>query len=134
RRHTRSKRDWSSDVCSSDLASCCIDDVVKDFCGFRLRSFSVTFSTVKSWVLISAMNALTSDSFFKSSFLPLNFEALALKVLRSLINDPSTVQYSSGLKARISFSRLIIICKATDCTRPADKPFFTFFHNIGDKL
>src|SRR5699024_11701102 len=28
RRHTRSKRDWSSDVCSSDLTSVCITGLV----------------------------------------------------------------------------------------------------------
>src|SRR5207249_6694606 len=31
RRHTRSKRDWSSDVCSSDLSACSFSR--KSFCG-----------------------------------------------------------------------------------------------------
>src|SRR5207249_5140902 len=31
RRHTRSKRDWSSDVCSSDLAACDLRFKVSDF-------------------------------------------------------------------------------------------------------
>src|SRR5699024_11699741 len=33
RRHTRSKRDWSSDVCSSDLLS----KVIVSSCRFRIR-------------------------------------------------------------------------------------------------
>ncbi len=41
------------------------------------------------------------------------------------------LQYSSGLNSRISFSRSIIIFKATDCTRPALKPFLTLRHKIG---
>src|SRR5699024_11283721 len=29
RRHTRSKRDWSSDVCSSDLGQCQVDGTIR---------------------------------------------------------------------------------------------------------
>lgn len=40
-------------------------------------------------------------------------------------------QYSSGINASISSSRSHTIRKATDCTRPALSPLFTFAHNNG---
>jgi len=42
-----------------------------------------------------------------------------------------TFQYSSGTKALISRSRSTISLTATDCTRPADRPFATFFQRSG---
>src|SRR5206468_9332508 len=36
RRHTRSDRDWSSDVCSSDLGTAKVDRLVRHYC-FLLR-------------------------------------------------------------------------------------------------
>src|SRR5437868_11096116 len=39
RRHTRSKRDWSSDVCSSDLNFFTIRDVLKRYDGETIRFF-----------------------------------------------------------------------------------------------
>ncbi len=47
-------------------------------------------------------------------------------------SSASMVQYSSGMKASSSFSRSQIRRRATDCTRPADRPFFTFFHSSGE--
>ncbi|OPY04765.1 MAG: hypothetical protein A4E67_02246 [Syntrophaceae bacterium PtaB.Bin038] len=41
------------------------------------------------------------------------------------------VQYSSGLKVRISSSRSQTIRTATDCTRPAESPRFTLSQRIG---
>src|SRR6185437_11429039 len=43
----------------------------------------------------------------------------------------STVQYSTGLNARISCSRSTMSRSATVCTRPADSPFFTVFQRRG---
>ena len=40
-------------------------------------------------------------------------------------------QYSSDTNAWISRSRSVIMRTATDCTRPADSPRRTFFHNKG---
>src|SRR5699024_3348096 len=43
RRHTRSKRDWSSDVCSSDLEDICTyrrADMGKDWCFNHCRALS----------------------------------------------------------------------------------------------
>ena len=48
------------------------------------------------------------------------------------LKTPSMVQYSSGLKSFISFSRSMINLRATDCTRPAESPFLTFFQRIGE--
>src|SRR5699024_11905318 len=39
RRHTRSKRDWSSDVCSSDLIATSQPDFFIRFCGLPRRYF-----------------------------------------------------------------------------------------------
>src|SRR5262249_33855312 len=44
----------------------------------------------------------------------------------------STVQYSSGTKARISRSRSTMMRTATDCTRPADNPRRTFCQSSGE--
>src|SRR5437868_9529486 len=38
RRHTRSKRDWSSDVCSSDLEACCSFNSPKKSRSYALHS------------------------------------------------------------------------------------------------
>ena len=40
-------------------------------------------------------------------------------------------QYSSGMKSSISCSRSTTSLVATDCTRPALRPFFTFAHSSG---
>ncbi|MCY1173706.1 hypothetical protein D9M71_424730 [compost metagenome] len=45
-----------------------------------------------------------------------------------------TSQYSSGTKARISFSRSTTSFTATDCTRPADRPRAIFCHSSGDTM
>ena len=43
----------------------------------------------------------------------------------------SRLQYSSGMKALISSSLSQIMRRATDCTRPALRPRFTFSQRIG---
>ena len=43
----------------------------------------------------------------------------------------SIVQYSSGIKASISFSLSHIILNATDCTRPALRPLFILAQSTG---
>src|SRR5699024_11184158 len=57
RRHTRSKRDWSSDVCSSDLSGSRIDDVVHDAVFLRLLSSK---PAVAVGVLGNLLKGLTS--------------------------------------------------------------------------
>ncbi len=41
----------------------------------------------------------------------------------------SSVQYSTGTKASISFSRSQMIRRATVCTRPAERPRQIFFQS-----
>ena len=49
-------------------------------------------------------------------------------------SSASMVQYSQATNAAISSSRSQIMRSAGLCTRPADKPGRTFFHNRGDRL
>src|SRR5699024_11815203 len=49
RRHTRSKRDWSSDVCSSDLGSQDHFDLWVESWQFNALFFVVPFSTWVQW-------------------------------------------------------------------------------------
>ena len=63
------------------------------------------------------------------------FWILALKDLLSDVeNNPDILNVSFGLKRFISFSRSAINLRATDCTRPADNPPFTFRQRIGEIL
>ena len=80
--------------------------------------------------LIRDRICFTSSSLFSWCFSPLIPKKLASNVSLPLRKDPSIVQYSSGIKSLISFSRSMIRRSATDWTRPALKPFY-FFHNIG---
>ena len=112
-------------------ASCCRLLVVKGFAGFLLRSFFSTFLTSKSVLSILAVTSFTlcaSGNFF---FLPSIPQKFALNFLRAFLKLPSMLQYSSGTNSRISFSRSIIIFKATDWTRPALNPFLTLRQRIG---
>src|SRR5699024_11329126 len=63
RRHTRSKRDWSSDVCSSDLAFVTDSSPPRTITFFafnRLISASVSFG--KLLALVNKMGALCNDA------------------------------------------------------------------------
>src|SRR5438067_3610600 len=89
RRHTRSKRDWSSDVCSSDLpprngndslpsnartmlstcARCCIPPILRTFClSSFIRRFRAILSSLERWlfVSISAVRRLRVDCISRS--------------------------------------------------------------------
>ena len=52
----------------------------------------------------------------------------------SVSRSASTVQYSTGLNAAISFSLSTSRRTVTDCTRPAERPLLTFFHRKGESL
>src|SRR5699024_11295235 len=60
RRHTRSKRDWSSDVCSSDLVWCCYK------CDYYSSSLSPSFLT-KRGCLYGNPLALMANGFLQQS-------------------------------------------------------------------
>src|SRR5699024_11658004 len=62
RRHTRSKRDWSSDVCSSDLT------LVVTFTDERLFAERATFSSVLAVTTNVFVSAANASSIFIKSF------------------------------------------------------------------
>src|SRR5207302_6940909 len=80
RRHTRFSRDWSSDVCSSDL----FDDVVANFDVERFSPVGPIFDVDKlDWMNGKYIEALTDDEFLRraASFLPGPGQEDALRVL-----------------------------------------------------
>src|SRR5699024_945435 len=115
------------------LAVCCIVEVVKGNGGILLRSFCSILITLKGLSLsIFPMTSLTSFSLDNFFFLLSTPQKSASNLVLPFLNLASIVQYSSGLKSRISFSRWIIKFNAIDCTRPAERPFFIFDHNNGE--
>src|SRR5207249_9656545 len=60
RRHTRSKRDWSSDVCSSDLNMSTIDRVRQTYYGI-LQTQSALESTQETITSYRELDRVTSD-------------------------------------------------------------------------
>ena len=66
-----------------------------------------------------------------SAFLPSIWCSLAVNRWPAFSSSASMVQYSTGLKARISRSRSTMSRSATVCTRPAEIPFFTVFQSTG---
>ena len=72
-----------------------------------------------------------SDLFAISAFLPSIWCSLAVNRCPAFSSSASTVQYSTGLNARISRSRSTMSRSATVCTRPAEIPFFTVFQSTG---
>src|SRR5699024_9078196 len=113
-------------------ASCCKLEVVNGACGFVRRSLFSTFLTSKELdSSIRSSTSLTALLFGKSFFLLSKRKNFASNLRVDFLNFALIDQYSSGLNFFISSSRSQIIFKATDCTRPALKPRFTFFHNNG---
>jgi len=60
------------------------------------------------------MTLMTSSLVFKECFFPSIPQKDALNFLVPFLNSPSIDQYSSGIKALISFSRSTISFKAID--------------------
>jgi hypothetical protein len=67
-------------------------------------------------------------------FFPSTSKSRALKAWPSFTRSAPMLQYSSGLKARISRSRSTISRSATVCTRPAESPFLTVCQSRGEAL
>src|SRR5699024_11934374 len=85
RRHTRSKRDWSSDVCSSDLNSLLTRKKV-----FFLNAFSTVSATKKRRVIVFS----PLFCFFTTGFLgmcnrcvPISFRLVRCKIGRASCRD-----------------------------------------------
>ena len=115
------------------LASCCKVDVVNGSGAFLLRvPFLTSFTTYPSSA--SCKTTLSTSSLLPSSFfssLPIYFAAKDFFSPFTL-SCASKVQYSCGIKPLISSSLSQIIRIATDCTRPALKPLFTFAQSTGE--
>ena len=118
-------------------ASCCIVLVVKGAGGCLATSLRRTEPTTKSDFLSSAV-ICSARSLSRianlSNGCPFIFTKSNSATSESLSNSATTVQYSSALNFRISFSRSTINLTATDCTRPAESPRATFFHKNGESL
>ena len=94
-------------------------------------SFLRTFRTLKGRPSISEMTPRVCSWVFSSVFSPLQAKNLASKgggssAFKWAVRD----QYSRDSNAWISRSRSHIILTATDCTRPALNPRFTFFQKV----
>lgn len=121
------------------LASCCIVDVVNGGAGFeKTRSFHVVY------VIVALSHKVGNRiRFVRARWL--NFLAVLVvergneKICFCLF-APSfksiafIVQYSSGVKSRISFSLSTIILSAADCTRPAERLGLSFLERMGEIL
>ncbi len=103
--------------------------------GGRVRSFWATSATVKGPLRASSSTAWAASALPTSAFFP---PTLARSATKAGGSGPARVarstQYSSGTKARRSFSRSTMSLRATDCTRPAEMPLLTFFHSSGETL
>jgi len=113
-------------------ASCCSVEVVNGAEGFLRRSRR--FTSVHPKVLRpfrSVRTRVASASLWISAFFSSIWCSFAVKRCPDFSSCASTVQYSTGLKARIARSRSTIRRSATVCTRPAEIPFFTVFQSTG---
>jgi len=113
-------------------ASCCSFEVMKGGTGFFFFSFASTDATVKVWRSSDLTTASVSSPLPRSAFLSSNLMRRASNGGGvSPSSNAASVQYSSGLNAWISRSRSTTIRRATDCTRPADRPRRTFSQRSG---
>src|SRR5699024_11462953 len=69
RRHTISKRDWSSDVCSSDLPQ-----IIDDFVNYAKTLFTRFGDKVKYWITLNEQNIFTSLGWLTAQHPPGKFD------------------------------------------------------------
>src|SRR6266404_143652 len=113
-------------------ASCWSVLVVNGAAGFFLRSRRLTSVTWNVFRDLSASRmAFASASLLMTGFLPSRRWSFAVNCCPASSSRASTVQYSTGLNARISRSLSTSSRSATVCTRPAEIPFFTVFQSTG---
>ena len=116
-------------------ASCCRVLVMKAGVGCLERLPRFSSPTVYCAPARPCSMARASASVRGSSFLPAASAASrAVNFLPPALRVASTFQYSSGVKASISFSRSSMRRTATLCTRPADRPRRIFRHRKGLSL
>ena len=113
-------------------ASCCNKLVVNGLGAERFFSLESILSISISFLCKSFNTNFVSSSECSSIFLL--FFSVSLNtafLLSSPVTVASIVQYSSGVKARISSSLSTINLVLTLCTLPALSPFLTFIQRIG---
>src|SRR3989338_7639799 len=110
-------------------ASCWSVDVVNGGGGVLFNSFSSMDATFHSFPSTSLITVSDSSLVLGTNFSPLYLLRSAVNVsFLSVSSEAVIVQYSTGTNALISRSRSTMIFTATDCTRPALSPRYTFFH------
>src|SRR3989344_1634928 len=121
-------------------------EVVKGACGLRSLVFFSRPLTVKdapfksssadstSFLSVIPGSLMASPSILFKTLLKERHSAEDSSRHPDFLNKDSTVQKVCGLKARISCSRSTIRRRATDWTRPAERPRMTFFHKKVESL
>ena len=115
-------------------ASCWRVEVMKGGAGDFCFSPRLTLLTVKAAFSTAARTSSTSSLEWSSCFLsPLPWKrAVKEEFSTPQLSLASRSQYSCGTKASISSSRSTTMRVATDWTRPALRPFLTFFQRSGE--
>ena len=103
--------------------------------GFRRRSPRVTDLTMKRPPSREAISARVSASVASDAFSPATSLSVATNSGGSFAASRAcSDQYSTGTNAWISRSRSTISRTATDWTRPAESPRWTFSQRSGERL
>ena len=110
-------------------AACWSVEVIKGGRGFLYLTCFLIFSTViaGAFLMVSAMVREADSSGISLGTTTFAGNSSPPEVL----NTTSMVQYSFGIKRSISSCLMQISRTATDCTRPPERPRFTFFHKSG---
>ncbi len=116
-------------------ASCCNVEVMNGGAGFRRRSPRVTDLTTNRAPSSEAIRARVVSSLPSDAFSPAtSFKVATNSGGRAALSRAWSDQYSTGRNALISRSRSTISRTVTDCTRPAERPRWTFSQSKGDRL
>ena len=113
------------------LASCWRLEVVKGAAGNLRRSPFLMMDTLKVAPAQESTTRWASSRLCSSVFSPPKPVKRPMTFALPMVKGAEMVQYSSGTKMSISSSRSQIIFVATDCTRPALRPFLTLRQSSG---
>ena len=112
-------------------ASCWMVLVVNGAAGFFRRFRFSTLVTTNGSFRTASTTACASSAECSCGLCPPILASTASKVCPLLASSASMLQYSCGVKARISRSRSTMRRRATVWTRPADSPVLTLRHRMG---
>src|SRR5699024_2430481 len=119
RRHTRSKRDWSSDVCSSDL--------------FLLRTVLLCSNECSSFFISSSsLNCNSVSSFLFDSFTPFFIFEITKIPIRELVTRNAIIESKIPEIILETIAAVSIINSHLPVT--LYKTLFLFYHNYFHKL